>query len=164
MGSLRVGHDWATSLSLFTFLHWKRKWQPTPVFLPGECQGRGRGVWWAAVYGITQSQTRLKWLSSSSSSSSLVAQSCLTLCDPMDCSPNAPLSMGFSRQEYWCGLPFPSPGDLPDPETECRSLTLQAEPLSSEPPWKPSSKRTCLKMKIPRTYCSLSRCLLAMNN
>ena len=36
MGSLRVGHDWATSLSLFTFMHWRRKWQPTPVFLPGE--------------------------------------------------------------------------------------------------------------------------------
>ena len=39
MGSLRVGHDWATSLSLFSFMHW-RKWQPTPVFLPGESQGR----------------------------------------------------------------------------------------------------------------------------
>jgi len=41
MGSLRVRHDWATSLSPFTFLHWRRKWQPTPVFLPGESQGRG---------------------------------------------------------------------------------------------------------------------------
>ena len=40
-GSLRVGYDWATSLSLFTFIHWRRKWQPTPVFLPGESQGRG---------------------------------------------------------------------------------------------------------------------------
>ena len=40
MGSLRVGHDWATSLSLFTFMHWRKKWQPTPVFLPGESQGR----------------------------------------------------------------------------------------------------------------------------
>ena len=40
MGSLRVGHDWETSLSLFTFMHWRRKWQPTPVFLPGESQGR----------------------------------------------------------------------------------------------------------------------------
>ena len=39
MGSLRVRHDWATSLSLFTFMHWRRKWQPTPVFLPGESQG-----------------------------------------------------------------------------------------------------------------------------
>ena len=63
MGSLKVGHNWATSLSLFTFLHWRRKWQPTPVFLPGKSQGR----WWAAVYGVAQSRTQLKWLSSSSS-------------------------------------------------------------------------------------------------
>ena len=42
MGSRRVGHDWATSLSLFTFMHWRRKWQPTPAFLPGESQGRRR--------------------------------------------------------------------------------------------------------------------------
>ena len=41
MGSLRVGHDWATSLSLFTFMHWRRKWQPTPMSLPGESQGWG---------------------------------------------------------------------------------------------------------------------------
>ena len=41
MGSLRVGHNWVTSLSLFTFVHWRRKWQPTPVFLPGESQGQG---------------------------------------------------------------------------------------------------------------------------
>ena len=40
MGSLRVGNDWATSLSLFTFMHWRRKWQRTPVFLPGESQGQ----------------------------------------------------------------------------------------------------------------------------
>ena len=40
MGSLRVGHNWATSLALFTFMHWRRKWQPTSVFLPGESQGR----------------------------------------------------------------------------------------------------------------------------
>ena len=41
MGSLRVRHNSATSLSLFTFMHWRRKWQPTPVFVPGESQGRG---------------------------------------------------------------------------------------------------------------------------
>ena len=43
LGSLRVRHDWVTSLSLFTFTHWRRKWQPTPVFLPGESQGREPG-------------------------------------------------------------------------------------------------------------------------
>ena len=78
MGSLRVGHDCATSLSLFTFMHWRRKWQPTPVFLPGESQGRGSLM--AAVRGITQSRTQLKRLSSSRT---------------------IPLSMGCSRQEYW---------------------------------------------------------------
>ena len=46
-GSWRVGHDWATSLSLFTFMHWRRKWQPTPVILPGESQGRGSLVGWS---------------------------------------------------------------------------------------------------------------------
>ena len=110
MGWLGVGYDWATSLSLFTFMHWRRKWQPTPVFLPGEshgwrslvgcspwgreesdmterlhfhfslsCIGEGNGnplqcsclenprdggVWWAAAYGVAQSRTRLKRLSS----------------------------------------------------------------------------------------------------
>ena len=113
MGSLRVGYDWATSLWLFTFMHWRRKWQPTPVFLPGEqglgslvgcspwgrkeldtterlhfhfslsCIGEGngnplqcsclenpmdRGAWWAAIYGVAQSRTRLMRLSGSSSS------------------------------------------------------------------------------------------------
>ena len=46
MGSPRIGHDWATSLSLFTFIHWRRKWQPTPVFLPGESQGWRSLVGW----------------------------------------------------------------------------------------------------------------------
>ena len=49
----------------------------------------------------------------------------------------APLSMGFPRQEYWSGLPFPSPGDLPDPGIGPRSPTLQADALTSEPPGKP---------------------------
>ena len=66
MGSLRVRHDWATSLSLFTFMHCRRKRQPTPV----SCLENPRdwGAWWAAIYGVAQSRTRLKQLSSSSSS------------------------------------------------------------------------------------------------
>ena len=56
MGSLRVGHDWATSLSLFTFTHWRRKWQPTQVFLPGESQGRGILVG-CRLWGCTESET-----------------------------------------------------------------------------------------------------------
>jgi len=97
MGSLRVGHDWATSLSLFTFLHWRRKWQPTPVFLPGESQGRGSLVC-CCLWGRTESDMTEVTKSSSSILSytdrqidrqtfcCLVAQSCSTLCHPMDCS------------------------------------------------------------------------------
>ena len=63
-----------------------------------------------------------------------VAQSCPTLCDPVDCiAHEAPPSMGFSRQEYWSGLPFLSPGDFPDPGIEPRSPALQADALTSEP-------------------------------
>ena len=56
MGSLGVGHAWATSLSLFTFMHWRRKWQPTPVFLPGESQGRGSLVG-CCLWGHTELDT-----------------------------------------------------------------------------------------------------------
>ena len=56
MGSLRVGHDWATSLSLFTFMHWRRKWQPTPVFLPGESHRWGSLVG-CRLWGRTESDT-----------------------------------------------------------------------------------------------------------
>ena len=52
-GSLRVGHDWATSLSLFTVMHWRRKWQPSPVFLPGESQARGSLVG-CHLWGLTE--------------------------------------------------------------------------------------------------------------
>ena len=56
MGSLRVRHDWATSLSHFTCMHWRRKWQPTVVFLPGESQGRGSLVGFC-LWGHTESDT-----------------------------------------------------------------------------------------------------------
>ena len=65
MGSRRVGHDWVTSLSLFTFMHWRRNGNP----LQCSCleNPRDGGAWWAAVYGVAQSWTWLKRLSSSSS-------------------------------------------------------------------------------------------------
>ena len=68
----------------------------------------------------------------------LVIQSCLTLCDPVDCSLHTPLSMEFSRQEDWSGLPFPSPGDRPDPGIEPESPASQAESLLSESPGNPT--------------------------
>ena len=56
MGLLRVGLDWVTSLSLFTFMHWRRKWQPTPVFLPGESQG-WESLVGSHLWGRTESDT-----------------------------------------------------------------------------------------------------------
>ena len=61
----------------------------------------------------------------------------------------ASLSMGFSRQEYWSGLPFPSPGDLPDPEIEPRSSALQADALPSETPGKLGSR---IQGKVLKKY------------
>ena len=69
----------------------------------------------------------------------LVAQLCLPLCDPMTITYQAPLSMGFPRQEYWSWLPFPSPRDLPDPEIEPMSLALPEDSLPAEPQGKPCS-------------------------
>ena len=60
MGSLRVGHNWVASLWLFTFMHWRRKWQPTPVFLPGESRGQGSLVG-CRLWGRTESDTT-EWL------------------------------------------------------------------------------------------------------
>ena len=82
----------------------------------------------------------------------LVAKSCPTLCDPWTITCQAPLSMGFPRQEYWNGLLFPSPGDLPDPGIKPGSLALQADSLPSEPAGNPEpltieSKHTRVKEK-----------------
>ena len=151
MGLWRVGHDWASSLSLFTFMHWRRKWQPTPMFFPGESQGRGSLVgchqWGRTesdmteatqqqqqqqqqtvlisliVFKYSQSMTMVtifilldhtKYSFHSTWAKSL--QSCPTLCNPKGRGAyQAPLSMEFSRQEYWSELPCPPPGNPPDP-------------------------------------------------
>ena len=67
----------------------------------------------------------------------LVIKSCLTLVTPGTVACQAPLSMGFSKQEYWSGLLFHSLGDHPNPVIKPRSRELQADSLSSEPPGKP---------------------------
>ena len=144
----------------------------------------GTVAWWTAIYGVAQSQTRLTWLSSSSSSSIhqtaviscshplwwallkiqdsgprwlrciskewfrwaqtlvsphtqrkkkvLVTQSCMTICNPIDC------SRVLFRQEYWNWLSFPSPGYLPDPGIKSGSPTVGTDSLPSEPPGKPT--------------------------
>ena len=68
----------------------------------------------------------------------LVAQLCLTLCNPME-SARLLGPWGFSRQEYWSGLPYPPPGNLPNPGIKSRSTTVQADSLLSEPPGKPKN-------------------------
>ena len=87
MGLLRVRHDWVTSLSLFIFMHWRRNSNP----LQYSCleNPRDRGAWWAAIYEVAQSQTRLKWLSRSSS-----RLPCPSLSHRV-CSNSCPLS-------WWC--------------------------------------------------------------
>ena len=62
----------------------------------------------------------------------VVTQSCPTLCNPMDVACQAPLSMGFPRQEYWSGYPLPSLGELPDPGTEIWSPLLQIEDSTAD--------------------------------
>ena len=72
-------------------------------------------------------------------------KTCLkTFATPWTAASQAPPFMGFSRQEYWSGLPFPSPGDLPDPGIEPGSPTLQADALPSKPPGKPRLKTNAL--------------------
>ena len=143
MGSLRVGNDCATSLSLFTSMNWRRKWQPTPVFLPRESQGQGSLVGYL-LWGHMESDTteatqqQQQWevlalgttmyfltakavfkaanltldLGSSFVNRGiadlkvqvLVAQWCLTLCNPIDSSPPGSSATEISRQEYWIAV------------------------------------------------------------
>ena len=91
MGSRRVVHDWAASLSLFTFMHWRRKWQPTPVFLPGESQGREPG----GLPSMGLHTVGHDWRDLAAGAAA--AQSYLTFCDPVDYPHQAPLSMEISQ-------------------------------------------------------------------
>ena len=134
MGSQRVGYDCATSLSLFTVMNWRRKWQPTPVFLPGESQERGSlvgcrlsdrrvGLDWndlAAAVPLVQNMEK----KNISKELLIIRTKCcfnhVWHVAAIACW--APLSMRFSGQKYGSGLPCPSPGDLLDPGIEVASL------------------------------------------
>ena len=137
MGSLRVRHDWATSLSLFTFMHWRRKWKPTPVFLPGEFPqtekpGRLQSMGlqrvrhdWTTKHNTVQYQQAYSRVAfhifntCSRNKAPFLSQALLLLllshfCHAWHCATpemaahQAPPSPGFFRQEHWNGLPFPS--------------------------------------------------------
>ena len=78
-----------------------------------------------------------------------VTQSCLNLCDPMDCSrPGSSVHGGFSRQEYWSGLPCPALRDLANPGTELGCPALQADSSPAELPGKPKFAQSQLKYRI----------------
>ena len=84
----------------------------------------------------------------------LVAKLCWTLATPWTVAGQAPLSVGFSQQEYWSGLPFPPPGDLPNPGIKSGSLALQADSLLSESPGKPTNVKS-FAFSYNKTICSL---------
>ena len=120
MGSHRVGHNWMTNTHTQS---WNRRWK-------------------AFVLLLMSSPRVLPWfveqiLSDCSNAPWACVLWCVWFRSPMDCAHEAPLRMGFPRQEYWSGLPFPNPGDLPDAGIEPGSPALQAFSLPSEPPGKP---------------------------
>ena len=130
MGLLRVGHDWATSLSLFIFMHWRRKWQPTPVFLPGESQGWG--AWWLPSMGLHRvrhdwSDLAVVWVyfwalyvCVSHSAMSDCLQPHILGPIRLLCPWNSP-----ARILEWVAIRFSM--DFSDPEIEPRSLSLQID-------------------------------------
>ena len=162
MGSQRVEYDWATALNSTELREVSCIGEGNGNPLQCSCleNPRDGGAWWAAVYGVAQSQTGLKWHSSSRGflqvpllrfpdreggnlkdtlKVKVKSFSCVRLfATPWTVTHQAPPSMGFSKQEYWSGLPFPSPGDLPHPGIEPRSPSFQADALTSEPPGKPT--------------------------
>ena len=88
-----------------------------------------------------------------SSGGGLVTKLCPTLTTPWTLACRAPLSMEFSRQEYWSGLPFPSPGDLPDPGIKPRSPVLQADSLPTELGRKPGTSGCVIKLATNSVQC-----------
>ena len=128
-----------TSLSLFTFMHWRRKWQPTPVFLPGGPQGR-----WSLVrcrlWGLTESDTT----EATQQQQQQQQPSCVQFFTiPWTVAHQAPLSILFPRQEYWSGLSFPAPEDLLNPEIRSMSPALAGRFFTTELPGSPPLHCTC---------------------
>ena len=145
-------------------MHWRRKWQPTPVFLPRESQGWGSLVGcrlWGRTESdtteVTQQQQQGKYSPGFLYWKQCFKNLCVCVCvcacvlsrsvvsdslPPHGLALQAPLSMGSSRQEYWSELPFPPPGDLPSPGIEPVSPASPASPalaggfFPSEPPGK----------------------------
>ena len=88
----------------------------------------------------------------------LVVQSCLTFCDPWTIACQAPLFMGFSRQEYWSGLPCSPSGDLPNPGIQHRSSALQVNSLPAEPPRKSKKPYSFLLLLLLSRFSHVRLC------
>ena len=107
MGSLRVRYDWATSLSLFTFMHWRRKWQPTPVFLPGESQ-----VWGgpSGLLSMGSHRVRHNWRDlAAAAAAQAEPEVTSTLCEPVahtSCHHCCTLTLPQLMPEALWGLPY----------------------------------------------------------
>ena len=119
-----------------------------------------REAWRAAVHGIAKSWTRLSdW-----TELNWVIVPDWLFAIPWTVACQAPLSMEFSRQEYWSVLPFPSPGDLPYPGIKHRSSALQSNSLPSKPPGKPLSSAILPKVNIrmtnPRSYLIILKLMM----
>ena len=111
-----------------------QRWQPTRLPCPWDPQGKNTGV---GCHFLLQC-IRVE-------SESEISQLCLTLSNTMDCSLLGSSIHVIFQARYWNGLPFPSPGDLPEPGIEARSPALQADSLPSEPPGNPKEKRLVVK-------------------
>ena len=147
MGSLRVGHDWATSLSLFTFMLWRREWQPTPVFLPGESQWR-----WSLVgcrlRGRTESDTtELTWRQQQQPLSRV------RLCNPMNYSSPASSARGIRQASILEWVAMPSSRGCSQPRDQTQVSHISGRFFTSWPFWEAQVPvilhlRTVLKLWI----------------
>ena len=147
---------------------WKRTWQPTPVFLPGKSHGQRSLVDYSPC-NSPRGHERVghDWIPGSAATGITVIW-CLVVVQllsrvllfvtPRAIAHQVPLSVGFSRQQYWSGLPFPPPGDLPDSGIKPRSPALQVDTLLTAPPGKSSHLVVFFKVHFP--VCFLSAVLV----
>ena len=141
---MHESEKWKWSYSVMSNSEWLHGLQPTSSSVRGIFQTRVL-KWGATAFSVKLVYSYLNYQNQTKSTKKG---------NYMDCSPPGPLSMEFSRQEYWSGLPFPSPGDLPDPGIELGSPEFQGDSLPSEPPGKSTNEyHLWIYMKTSVTKC-----------
>ena len=163
MGSHRVGHDWSNlAAAAATYTHYYMykidQQQGSPCYAPTLQYSTGNCTQWLVItYDGRESEKECVLC--------LVAQSCLTLCNLHGLQPPRLLSpWGFSRQEYWTGLPFPSPGDLSNPGIKHRSPTLQVVLYCLSHQSRRMDTRTCITESLLYVYVSAAKSCLTLCN